>query len=120
VGSSGSSGTSGSGSSGSSGYGGSGTSGSSGTSQNSSPTIVGFGYRISDGYFIFRGQVYDDVSPIGLVVHFGGVLQDQVATVDEDCYFSVILAFDAQLEGSVTAQATDADGHDSNVARLFI
>ncbi len=80
------------------------------------PQIEGF-VADSDGvYWSFHGVVVDDVSPEGLVVRFGGILNGETATVDAGGQFELLIELPAGTVGNATAQTTDADGLDSNVA----
>ena len=96
-----------------------------GAPANAAPVIENFqAEEISNGMFMFTGKVIDE-SPGGLVVRFGGSVMSVnglTATTQADGRFTLIvqLKLDGTDVGLVTAQTTDAQGLDSNVADVYV
>ena len=92
---------------------------------NAPPVIENFqAEEISNGMFMFTGKVIDE-SPGGLVVRFGGsvmTVNGLTATTQANGSFTLIvqLKLDGTDVGLVTAQTTDAQGLDSNVADVYV
>lgn len=72
-----------------------------------------------DDMWVFRGTV-DDENPDGCIVTFGGLLEGNTATADENGEFVLYLDLKNGEEGPYTAQTTDEAGEDSNVAEEIL
>jgi hypothetical protein len=105
-GSGGSSG-SGSGSSSGSGSGGSG-SGSGSGSGDTAPVIHDFTWSMGNSQYTFSGSVTDDEDVYGLTIVFGGLLQGEIATVQQDGTFSFSINLENPI-GEVTSIVQDYD-----------
>jgi len=86
----------------------------------SPPVITSFSGTSEAGFWQFTGQVTDDKSVSGLVVSFGGLLDGETATVNQDGIFSFTIFLPLSTIGSVTAITTDLDDLDSNLAYTMI
>jgi hypothetical protein len=93
-------------------------------SSDNAPTIEGFSVlQTSEEYWTISGSVSDlDEDPAGFVVRFGGVLSsfNLTATVQSDGTFSLVANLTGIASGNATAQTTDSDGLNSNLATYFV
>lgn len=90
------------------------------TASVAAPTITSFtATRNSDGTWTLSGQV-SATNTTGMVVTFGGLAAGNSTTVNPNGSFSTTIQMTVIASGSVTAQATDAWGQQSNVASCFI
>jgi hypothetical protein len=73
------------------------------------------------GWWTFSGVVATD-NPWGLTVRFGGLasLQGQTTEVQSDGTFRLTIRLQNGEDGLVTAQTTDWEGRDSNVAVDYV
>jgi hypothetical protein len=110
---SGSGSSSGSGSGGSSGSGigsssGSGSGGSGSGGGDTAPVIHNFDWTMGNGYYTFSGSVADDEEVSGLTIIFGGLLQGEFASVQQDGTFSFSINLENPI-GEVTSIVQDYD-----------
>jgi hypothetical protein len=88
------------------------------------PQIMNFSCSHDIGpYWTISGTVADSVNTVqGMVVHFGGVFASYgyTATVGSDGTFSVTGEFLYLQNGVATAQTSDWNGHQSNLALTII
>jgi hypothetical protein len=92
-------------------------------SSDNAPTIDSFTVtQQSAVVWNISGSVSDpDEDPAGFIVRFGGVLANfnLMATVQSDGTFSITANLAGMGQGTATAQTTDSDGLDSNLAICF-
>lgn len=87
---------------------------------NAPPTIsLEFPYEDLDDMWVFKGTV-DDENPAVCKVTFGGILQGQTATADENGDFVLYLLLENGEEGLYTAETTDEVGEVSNLAEEIL
>ena len=94
-----------------------------GTPPNAPPFISDFSAsHVYGNLWTFSGQVTDDQSVTGLIVHLGGLpsLQGVTATVNSQGWFSVTVQLGSNESGTATAQTTDVGGLASNVAWTIV
>jgi hypothetical protein len=83
------------------------------------PTITGFtATKNPDGTWTLSGQV-TAASTKGMVVTFGGLASGST-TVNSSGFFSATIEMTVIASGTVTAQATDAWGQQSNIASCWV
>ncbi len=80
------------------------------------PTITSFSNQPEFGLRRFYGTVIDDAPVAGLTIRFGGIIDGKTTTVNADGTFELIVELPPGTNGTATAQTTDGDGLDSNVA----
>ncbi len=79
-----------------------------------------FATESTPGMWTFTGQIVDDESVDGLIVHFGGVLEGQSTMVNPDGTFELIILLDPNTVGIATAVVTDWDGITSETAECAV
>jgi hypothetical protein len=88
------------------------------------PVITGFAAEQGPGdFWTFYGTVSDeDEDPTGWTVAFGGILEayGYTATVEEDGTFTLTAEFPGLAAGTASAQTTDSEGLDSNLATYYV
>lgn len=84
---------------------------------NAPPQIVEFGGSQGHTYWTFTGTILDE-EPGGLTVTFGGLLEGLSAVSTADGFFEIQAIIGSS--GTVTAQTTDRQDLDSNVAIEYV
>ncbi len=79
-----------------------------------------FAMESTPGMWTFTGQIIDDESVDGLIVHFGGVLEGRSTMVNPDGTFELIVLLDPNTVGIATAVVTDWDGITSETAEAAV
>jgi hypothetical protein len=79
-----------------------------------------FATQSTPGFWTFTGQVIDDKSVDGLIVHFGGVLEGHSTMVRPDGTFEFSILLDPNTMGVATAVVTDWDGITSETAECVV
>jgi hypothetical protein len=79
-----------------------------------------FATQSTPGFWTFTGQIIDDESVDGLIVHFGGVLEGHSTMVRADGTFEFSILLDPNTVGIATAVVTDWDGITSETAECAV